>query len=346
MGRKLVGIKVMQFKYLRVLLFFVGALLPFVCTASEPQCITTIFLGTDTEFENAVQKQLKTELTVPIFNQNNPGVCWPLSIAIKNQVAHISLKQHQLYNSNINTGDVSPELLPRAIALATTGLLVLAQSPKNQISSPHDPDADDRKTQIGASSQGNPETKDEKTPGQQITPTQIEYGSSPLQFHLMTGMRFIPQLRVGIFELSTGIGMTISNVQLDLCVWGLWGRKSLKAGHIITTGGGFRTSIFWLILNRQRVSLGIGPAIEAIGVFGYGRGIENVDSHQDFSPVINFLLLAGGWFELTPKVRAHVVIGGGASALHFNMQVDGETASGISGGFVNFAFGLSFGRSN
>jgi hypothetical protein len=162
----------------------------------------------------------------------------------------------------------------------------------------------------------------------------------------MMGARLIPRLKAGVFEVDLGIGVMVSALYLDLSLVGLWGRKSLSAGRIITTGGGLRATVFWQGLRSRNISLGIGPAVEALGVFGYGRGDSSVEQHQGLSPVINLFLLGGGWFALTPRATALVAIGGGFSAMYFNMQVDGKTVSGISGGSVNLTFGCAFGRSN
>jgi hypothetical protein len=159
----------------------------------------------------------------------------------------------------------------------------------------------------------------------------------------MLGIRLMPSLSVGVLDFAAGIAIWVADVYFDLSAMGIWGRNSVSAGNIVTTGGGIRGAVFWRGMNRPHTSLGIGPAVEVLGVFGYGRGNDGVTSHQGGRPVVNVLLSAGGAFTLTPKTAMNIVIGAGYSALYFEMRRDGDTVSGFSGASVNVGIGVSFG---
>ncbi len=334
--------------------FFTLLLFAFPLNAAESDCITASLFGTDAMLEEAVRKRLNTELKIPIYTDEGPASCWRLVIEFQDKRSIISLARHQVFDTVVELDNFELSLWPRAIALSTSGLWNLA---KNQalLVPPESTDNKQTSTPLKDAKDDFRNKKNSRTAGKQssLKKTQISSDIRPnssssryrVRFHLMTGARLIPKLRVGVFEVALGIGVSVSVVHFDLSLVGLWGRKSLDVGKIVTTGGGLRGTVFWQGLQSQNISLGIGPSVEVMGVFGYGRGTDSVDSHQGFSPVINLLLLAGGWFELSPRGTVHVAIGGGFSALHYELQVDGKTFSGISGGLVNFTVGFHFGRS-
>ncbi len=343
----------MRVGYLGFVLLVLTAFRPTAPRASELKCITAWFFGANQAFEDAVVRQLSTEPSNPVFLREGSKSCGLLNITLRNRAARVSLEYRRLYHTQIDLAKVAPELWPRAVALAVNGLLVLAQSPGEHASAPTETGDGMTDRAQDAANPKRPKTDDSPS-GRAASPkTDAEgslskvraNGSRGVEFALTLGMRLILQLRVGVFDLALGIAKDIAAVRLELSLLGLWGRKSLDEGYIITTGGGIRASVFWLPLNRPSVSLGIGPSIEVLGVLGYGRADEGVEPHREFAPVVNLLLFASGRFEITPSVRVVTAVGGGAAALYFKMRADKKTVSGISGGCLSFTLGFVFGRS-
>ena len=342
----------MPFNLLRYSSFFAAILFAFPLLATESECITATLFGTDTASEDAILQHLKTELRIPIYKGNGPSSCWRLVIELQDKTSKISLARQQEFNTVIHLDDFLPVLWPRVIALSTSGLWILAQ---DQAHSEPRKKSDNNEKSFPKKDTGNASSKEEEHRHSEINTrprqTDISTDNSPqmetpnrrVRFHVLTGARLIPKFGVGILELSAGTGISVARVHVDLTIFGLWGRKSLDPGQIITTGGGLRAAVFWQAVKRQNISLGLGPALEVIGVFGYGRGDEGVRPNQAIYPVINCLVLAGGWFDLTPRTAVQMAVGGGLSALYFNMQIDGKAVAGISGGSVNLLFGISIG---
>ncbi len=335
--------------------FLIPFLMAFPIFATESECITASILGADEAKADAILHHLKTELKIPIYQGKGPAFCWRLVIELQDRTSKILLAGQQDYDTVIHLDDFLPAIWPRVIALSVSGLWILAQGQPHEGPEQRTGTTGKEISASGRDSGDGPSTKGNRHPEDTMAnPEQLEINAdrSPqlknpdwmLRFHLLTGARFIPKFHAGLSELASGISLSVSAVHLELSLIGLWGRKSLEAGRIFTTGGGLRATLFWQGVKRQRISLGIGPAVEAMGVFGYGRGDDDVRAHRGGYPVINCLLLAGGWLELTPQAMLGVAMGGGFSALYFDMSVDGRPVSGISGGSVNVVFGISVGR--
>jgi hypothetical protein len=345
----------MAFGFIRYSTCFAVLLVASPLMATDSECIVVSFFNTDIAREDAIFRQLRTELKMPIYKDEGPASCWRLVVEFQGKTAHLSLAKQQSFDTVIHLDDFLPALWPRAIALSTSGLWILAQDQAREASAEK---ADkDKKSTLEEDRGKRPQKEKEGQPADtrhNLKQTETSVDSSfqkersdyRIRVHLLAGARLISKSRVGVFELSSGIGVSVSMIHFDLSILGLWGRKSLDSGKIYTTGGGLRATLFWQPLKRQRISLGTGPAAEVIGVFGYGRGREGMESKHGFYPVVNLLLLVGGWFELSPRTILQTAIGGGFSAVYFNMQKDGETVSGISGGSLNLVLGFSFGRTS
>jgi hypothetical protein len=343
----------MALGFLRNSTCFIVLLLAFPIDASDSKCIVVSFLNADAAREDAIFRQLRTELKMPIHKGERPGSCWRLVVEFQGKTSHISLTRQQTFNTVIHLDDFLPALWPRAIALSASGLWILArdQAREAPIEKAGKEEESTPEEDTGNTPQEEKKSKPRET-HHTLEQTEISADMSSqkrrsdyrIRVHMLAGVRLVVKSRVGVFELSSGVSASISTLHFDLSLLGLWGRKSLDSGQIYTTGGGLRATMFWQPVKRQSISFGTGPAIEVIGVYGYGRGREGMESKHGFYPVVNLLLLVGGWVELSPRTIARAAIGGGFSAVYFNMQKDGETVSGISGGSANLTFGFSFGR--
>jgi hypothetical protein len=352
LDRSVVEIRVMPFKLFRCCSFFAVFLFGFPLFAGEGECITSSFANTDAATEDAVLHHLKTELRIPIYRDEGPPSCWHLVIELQDKTSNISLARQQAFNTVIHLDDFLPVFWPRAIALSTSGLWILAH---DQPDAAHGASQPDNAEIDSGRAVGTAPPQEEKPPPAETRDSpepkavsaddsyQTKNSNRSVRFHLLVGARLIPKFSVGILELSAGTSIFVSSIQVDLTLLGLWGRKALEPGRIYTTGGGIRAAVFWQAVERRNLSFGIGPAVEALGIFGYGRGDESVLSRRAFYPVINCLVLAGGGVGLTPRTTLQMAVGGGFSAVYFNMRVDGKAVTGMSGGSVNFILGISIG---
>lgn len=312
--------------------------IPFSAPASE--CLVVSFLGVDPALADEIRCELRTELKIPIDDETGGDSCRPLVIELNDKTAVLSLLNPGVFKTQLDLDNFLPDLWPRAIALSAAGLWILAQGrPDRDRAPPKSAEIDGGPTPPPRGPHRGPEESEDRGDN----PPRSGSALHRTPFQLTIGVRLLPKLRLGVFEGDVGVGVWISAVVVDLMVIGLWGRKTLDTGRIVTTGIGLRGSVFWRGIRRQAISLGIGPALEIIGVFGYGRADEGVASQRGWSPVINILLFVGGWFTLSSKVSSQVALGGGWSAMYFDMQSDGETVSGVSGGSVNLLVGFSFG---
>ncbi len=340
----------MPFQFFLYCAILASPLIASFSSAMESECVTVSIFGVDGALDDEIRRELRTELKIPLYKGEGPDACWHLAVELQDKTANISLANQGVFVTELDLENFIPALWPRAIALSTSGLWILAQTQADQASPNGRKTTPQREGEGGRGEERGPPTEKQGSPEEPEAggESRAHSGSAlhRLRFQVMTEVRLIPKLRVGVLEGDLGVGATVSSVYVDLCLLGLWGRKSLDSGRIVTAGVGLRGAAFWQGIRSKNISLGIGPAVEVIGLFGYGRGSDGVASKKGFSPVINFLLLMGGWFELSRSAMAHVAIGGGWSAMYFNMQVDGKTVSGIGGGFVNFLLGFSFGRSN
>ncbi|MBN2526003.1 MAG: hypothetical protein JXR76_06385 [Deltaproteobacteria bacterium] len=320
--------------------------------AATPECIRVTFSGVDSQFEDNVFLQLQTELKTPIHKSDGPETCWRLHVELADATSHITLKGDKAFHTAIHLDDFVSLLWPRAIALSVSGLWILAHT-----ENPATPSTDANRNSAPESfansvdSQPSPEEKPlspnsrrvaHKTGNAQIPsapPTDFRF-----RFHLLTGPRWIPGPGTAVFELAPGVSIVRPGLQLQVSLMGVWGRKTLNSGKIFTAGFGVRTTAFWRVFQRPSILLNIGPSVEVLGVWGTGAGADDVQSHRAFSPVVNMLLLAGMQSPLSPRVLAHVAVGCGYSLVHFNMQQDDKTVSGISGGQLLLLLGLSFGK--
>ena len=105
---------------------------PFFVSATESECITTSFVGTDATLEGSVRKLLKTELKIPIYEDDGPASCWKLVIELQEKTSRISLSKRETFDTVIDLDSFLPALWPRAIALSTSGLWILAQNQARQ----------------------------------------------------------------------------------------------------------------------------------------------------------------------------------------------------------------------
>lgn len=304
---------------------------------SAAECLTLSFSGCDPALETAAIRQIQTELKIPIYPNEGPDNCWRLSIILKDNASRISLNDTQTsFDTTLRLADFPPSLWPRAMALSTSGLWILAHEPTTET---------DQVTPSTEPSERKPPERSSSRPVKSLTQPP-DRSRAPLYIHILTGGRLFPTLETGLVELSTGTDITFSAIHLGISLVGLFGKKSITAGQILTAGVGLRASVFWRAVNRQRISMGIGPAAELIAVFGKGEGKQGIKPNQGGSPVVNLLLLLGGWLELSPRISAHAAVGGGYSVIYFEMQQDGKTVSGMNGGSANLIAGLSFGSLN
>ena len=325
-------------------------------TAFSQECIRVTFRGGDPTLHDAAYRQLVTEMAVPVHQTSGPASCWQLAIEIHNATAWILLSQNREYNTTIHLDEFAPSLWPRAIALSSSGLWILsheqpvADAKDGQAGIKHfgandttKPPPASQRNEVPVSRAPKRTFKNRHLRGNSgdITPIRSRF-----QFHSATGARMFPSPGTGIFEVAAGLSVVHTQTRIDLSLCGVWGRKSLDAGKIYTTGAGFRVTIFRLITTRKQSVFGIGPALETLGIFGYGHGEGDVSAHEDFSPVVNILLMGGGWLKFNTGITGHIAIGGGYSLVHFRMQHDGKTVSGFNGASLNLLVGLTFGHAH
>jgi len=339
----------MVHRSLRSQLSLAALLLVISRAAVAADCINATFLGTDADTEDAVSAQLKAELKLPIYRGDGPSSCRSLTIEMADTTSRISLGQGTILETSVHLDDFPTHLWPRAIALSTAGLLMRAQI---QDDAPGPKSADTAASeqvpeQTVPTEQSSPPApkrpvREDRESERDIQPEASE-AHLPIWASLLLGTRLMPKISVGVIDFAAGIGLLITDIYFDLTLLGVWGKTSVNSGNIITTGVGFRGAVFWQGIKRSHTAMGLGPAVEVLGVYGYGHGNDGIVSHRGWSPVVNVLLLVSGRFQLTRRMLMSVLFGGGYSAVYFEMKRDGETVSGFSGACVNVGVGISFG---
>ena len=323
--------------------------------AASDECVNVSFAGVDAQLQNAAYKQIATELNVPVHRGEGPAECWHLSIELRDATSRILLSRQNTYSTTIQLDEFDPALWSRALALSSSGLWILAHE-HPELSRQGNP-VNGRQEQQQDTVAPLPESKREAAPSSRQTRTisvnrknRLHAGADNSRahflFHTASGGRMLTSSRTGIFDFSMGMSVLAARLRFDLSLVGIYGRKSFNAGQIYTTGAGLRAALFWQTNALKKTILGIGPSIEAFGIFGYGHSNEDFDAHQAFTPVVNMMLMGGGWLSVSPKVTAHIALGGGYSLVHFEQQIDRKTVAGFSGASINVLVGASFGRAS
>ena len=320
--------------------------------AIAADCINATFVGTDAGMEDAVSAQLKAELKLPIYRGDGPSSCRSLTIEMSDTTSRISLGPGTVLETSVHLDDFPTHLWPRAIALSTAGLLMRAQI-QDEAPALRPADSADRQATeqtVPTEHSSSPAQTPAPVPEDRVSERDIRQDAAearrPIWVELLLGTRLMPKISVGVIDFAAGIGLSAADVHFDLALLGVWGKTSVNSGDIITTGVGFRGTVFWQGIKRSHTAMGIGPAIEVLGVYGCGQGNDGIISHSGWSEVVNVLLLVSGRFQLTRRTLMTVLFGGGYSAVYFEMRRDGETVSGFSGASVNVGVGISFGLLN
>ncbi len=358
----------MAFKVIGRALGLLVCLVSFELLAAEPRCVTLALLGMDTSFEKELVDQLKNELGTPIATGKATASCCRLQIELRDKKAKILLEGERVFKTELSLDEILPAHWTRAIALSSAGLLALQNPPPVQQATSSDetrasdspsygsgqgePDREATKPESVNPAEGPNNGRDkkakkkaeavEKTPEPEKPRSTDKESPSRVRLYLHGGGHVIPKFAAWVGEVMPGVGFIVGAFNLDMSLAGIWGRKTVVLGKIYTAGVGLRLTLWWRALRRRSFVLKLGPAVEALGVWAYGRPIETVASHTKFAPVVNTLLLIGGSFVLSSRGELFLAAGGGGSVLHFVAQADGNNASGLAGGLVTLIAGIDF----
>lgn len=335
------------------------SLISFGTLAASPPCVTLTTHGIDDAMARELITQLRNELGAPLLEGDSIRSCSRLRIEIADKTAVISLDGDRPYETVLQLDDLLPTHWTRAIALSSAGLLALQATPP-EAGKPLDeaPDRPSSKQEESRPSEEEPshprrtlpdkvDKMDTEKRGETATDTISGPKAPPrvkkrLRLFLHGGGHVVAAFGTWLGALLPGFGVPVGPLDLDLAISGIWGRKSVNLGRVYTAGIGARVTLWWRTLEKASFFLRLGPAVEALWLWGYGRPLEQVTSHRAAGPVVNLIGLFGGSFLLSSRVALSLALGGGGAVLHFISQADGREVAGLAGGVVTLQSGIEF----
>jgi hypothetical protein len=306
--------------------------------ADEPPCIIADIRGIDSTMRSAVRDQLVSEIGVPIENVGNNDRCVPLRMLFEDRQVVIQLTGVPPLHTILRLDDVPSRHWPRAAALSAAGLLVRRRTLLDALAEAPSPPAGEGTA---------PKKKTDgsrKTASNSKTPSETDTGSENvgLELGLRLGGRLMPRFPAWVGETAAGVHITMGAVALGVSAVGVHGRRTVKLGQVFTSGGGLELSLRWHAVHVKRFHLHLGPAVEALAIYGYGRETASAEADNLLAPAVTVRLLAEMGFDLTTRLRLCLALSGGYNALGVTLQASHEDVSGLSGGYMTMAAGFDF----
>jgi hypothetical protein len=131
-------------------------------------------------------------------------------------------------------------------------------------------------------------------------------------------------------------------VVLGVSAVGVYGRRTVGLGPIYTTGGGLELALRWHAVHRNRFHLNLGPAVEALAIYGYGHETDLAEANTHLAPAVTARLLVEFGLDLANGFRLCLSFSGGYNAVGVAFQANYEDVSGLTGGYMSLAGGFDY----
>ncbi len=337
--------------------------------AGEPPCIAVDIFGIASTMKSEVRDQLASELGIPIETAWDSDACLTLRMVFEAQQAVIEIAKEPHLHTTLRLDRVPPRHWPRAAALSAAGLLVRRKTltdaaAKETADTPSASAAEPQKGPTAGSSD-NDETapdrdssspEDEGTTAKEKTRSSRDTASHSkttargdirsetlgLALGLRLGGRLMPRFPAGVGEAAAGVHLSMGTVVLGVSVVGVYGRRTVRLGSIHTTGGGLELSVRWHAVELKRFHLTLGPAMEALAIYGYGRETTLAEANNALSLAVTARLLVEIGFDLTERLRLCLALSGGYNPIGVTLQANHKDVSGLTGGYMTLATGFDF----